>query len=324
MIGELKKIKKFILDELEKESIDKKLKSKVSKYLQRLIDNIENKLVVKNELEIKVGRQLLCCISIDIRMNTVPAKFYLEIFKCIEYTNYILDARLLFYKAIVDNNLYYRNCGKGITNNFCAIVFPIKDWKYYLDNKIVMSFGKEHTDYFYKRILEYLENNSITLKNDILYKGSEYKYFWLCTFDEINNVCSSIDYSLSKLVDMLGFSHFSFIKNEEKYFFYVDLGKMNIETFKPNATIIDWSSEKCGFISYFDKLHGKTFNITGYKLIDNGIKEKVFHTLKIGKKDLDNSKIKPLFGMVSNPLKIESNDLIKEGIFRFNYGTTSI
>lgn len=288
----------------------------IGSFLQRLASDPANKL---NDVYIeKVSQQLLCSIGIDLKSNTVPIDKYYEILSAIDHSDSTREARHLFYEIAVKK--HFTHAHKTIVENFKIIVCPVKDWAYYIDPKRLGLFGSDQKLFAKNLVVSAIRKYSkdLHLKNNILYKGSTANYFWLCTEDEfhyITNNCNHHPTVVNNVVDSLGLSHFNpFDEDWIKEFFYIELHSTKIESFKPNATIINWGDRLSGFMSR-DGTFGETISISG-KIIP-GMKEKVFNKHILTDEEVNNSMIKMLPDAVEPPIDVNCASLITEGILRF-------
>jgi hypothetical protein len=311
-------IKNFIVTNLASVTNDSILLDKVNSFLQKLID-YEEGAIKKNDLHIKASRQLLCSIGIDIKYKAVPTEFYLQIFKLIDYSNTSKPARMLFTDSVIENKLFYRLAEKKIVDNFCIIVFPIKDWKFYINPKFIGIYGRAQAKYVHKKLINYISKSKLQLNvhSDFLDKKSDIAYFWFSSIDEVDSIIVKSENAVSEIVDRLGLSHFDFSLEEMKYYFAIRFDKGQFETFKPNATIVDWNNPKVGFLSSAIIDFGKTFNISGISKFPIGMRERVLHKYSLNEKEKEQSSIMPLKAYIDS-INIDCHAIITEGINRFN------
>jgi hypothetical protein len=278
-------------------------------YLQRLIDRDELNLEM-DKYQVKAGRQLLCNIGIDLKHKIVPVRHYLFVFRCIRMSDWTIDARKLFWSAITEYNLYYRDAEYRQIRDYHVLIFAIKDLKHYVDEPGIST--RDQRSHFYATVKEVHQRKPMKVACKILFKG-EQCHFWVTTPEEINDMINKAKpaiYSTTAVVDQLGLSHLDFEKD--------DLGAVPLTTFKPNATLVDWSNPKTGYLSCFQKqVMGHTFSIQGYASFQTGIKERVFQKLEMSEMEVQNISIKFLDHSVIPPLMIAPDDIVLEGIRRF-------
>jgi hypothetical protein len=118
------------------------------------------------------------------------------------------------------------------------------------------------------------------------------------------------------IVDQLGLSHFNFDDNDFRYYFYVHLNGLSFETFKPNATIVDWSKPTVGYISFNDQEAGRTFSITGNKNYI-GFVERVFQVLEIDEEKAQKASVMFLKNAIIPPMEISCISMEEEALKRF-------
>ncbi len=317
MVTGLQSVKSYIIAEVEKIDKDPLFISDLDSFLQRLIDDTEGSLS-KDLLMTKAGRQLLCCIGIDIKSGLVPITHFLLIFRSLNLTSFATQARHLFIKAIIDNKLYYRECEKLVTDDYRIVVFPIADRDYYIDGKLAGIHGLSTAELIVDTLVDYLKLHTITCKNKLLYKGTDLGHYWTTVLAEINNIKSSSGFPGRDTVDRLGLSHFTFRKEDETYFCYFDIGTVPIETYRPNATLVNWSWPEGGFMSYIKDHAGRTFSITGYANYKNGIKERIFNRHLLSDIEQSNTRILVFEDKIDPPIIVNTDELILEGLERFN------
>jgi hypothetical protein len=314
---DLHQIKSFIVRHIGKLDKDGAFMDYLDKFLQRLIDPIERGKVEKDPMQIKAGRQLLCSIGIDIKSKLVPLKRYHEIFKKIDFLNEQRQARLLFHDVLNKHKLYYRDSSKKETSTFSVMVCPMKDWHYYIDRDVLGLHGIDETRAVRKTLIDYTSaGRNVSLKNRELNKHHDFSYFWITTHEDIDDIVQQTDSATAKLVDRLGMSHFDFLRDENRLYFYIDLGTVVLETFKPNATIVNWENPLVGFLSTKDHISGRTFPISGYRELD-GFRERVFHITTLDENQINYSRIFALKDEINSPIPIEHAEIIQEGIKRF-------
>jgi len=319
LVVDLQEIKKIIISEFvndlqgDKHSEETYLDN-LKIFLERLIDEKEGQ-IIKDEYKIKAGRQLLCSIGIDILHKAVPLTHYLKIFKKIDISNYNKEARNLFNDAINDG-LQYRESDKRTTDNYNIMICPIKDWVHYIQKDVFGLTGTEQSAYIFEKLTDFTNENYLSIASETFDKGNR-GLFWLTTEDIFEELLHE-ENQVHHIVDYLGLSHFDFTDDWFKYFFKVKIGKANFETFKPNATTVDWGNPKVGFISYMQENEGRTFSISGYTNYKSGIKERVFKVLVLEKIEHKETIILPLHKSIKSPITIQSEEIIVEGVKRFN------
>jgi hypothetical protein len=317
MVPELTAIKDFILSEISVVEKDKVFQRKLDNYLARLID-IQEGAIKKNDIQLKAGRQLLCCIAIDIKSGLVPISHYGLIFKSIKLDSLTKEARQLFFDCINDNNYYYRQTERKATTAYCIVVFPIKDRDYYIDAHLTGIHSISTVDFLVDELIDYAQTHTIILKSKILDKGSEMRYFWATIESEIDAINTTSLNPVNDIVDRLGLSHFDFKDDETKFFCYFNLAGPVIETYKPNATVVNWAGAEVGFLSYIRDEAGRTFSISGYSNYKIGLKERIFKNHHLTDAEQSKTSIKVLKNKISIPIKIEATQIIEEGLTRFN------
>ncbi len=287
-------------------------------------------VILKDKFKIKAGRQLLCCIGIDIASSAVPIDHYINIFKAIDFNNYKKEARNLFTDCINNNpEFVYNRTEKIATCDYNIMICPIKDYEYYLDKKIFGIVGKAESEFVYNKLIEEIDDCKLCCTT--FDKGSPINNFWLTTEEHVVEFQNEENYA-SMLVDRLGLSHYqesiqnnsfgkmpaSLMKRELQYYFKIKLAKEKIVTSKPNATVVDWTNPKVGFLSIYDKEAGRTFSVSGYHNYSEGLKERVFSKLELEDAEREKSKIEPLKPAVDPPLQIHCDEIVVEGVFRFS------
>lgn len=319
----LVEIKDFIISQITAFDPEPSFRNSLDKFLQRLIQPREG-TINKDPNAIKAGRQLLCNIGIDIKHMIVPPEHYLTIFKLVRMDDGSKDARKLFREAVIDHRLFYRKAEEKEIKGFCMIVFPMKDLHYYwngagVNGKMQVSYAKESA------LQTYRVNHRLELTCHEFNKNRdapEIGYFWVTTRENIEEMVQSVQdpqYITTQIIDRMGLSHFVVEKEDQKHYFYIDLGEITFTSFKPNATLVDWDSSLTGFLSCFKKQpEGHTFSITGYKNFGGGIAERVFLKIQLNDEQRKKASIKFFDPPVIPPIPIEAEDLIKEGIRRFN------
>lgn len=320
LISELRDIKSYILDSITSEC-EKQLPPgdpffhNLDEFLERLIIETDGE-IQKDRLKTKVSRQLLCCIGIDLISGAVPLQHYAKIFQLIDYNNKQIEARHLFSNCVSKHELLYRESGRKDTDTYKIMVCPVCDWKHYIDpKKMTGLIGEQQMEFAYRRLLKLEASGLLVLFSSQFYKG-KYGHFWITTEDKINELLQE-DGAAINIVDTLGLSHFDFNKMDYQYYFKLKIGKASFETFKPNATIVDWKNPETGFLSFSKQDHGLTFSITGYSHGRYGMHERVFTTLNLDEDDRKACSISPLKPKVSPPFQIQCEDIITEGIQRF-------
>ena len=278
-------------------------------FLNRLIIDPADR--APNVFKEKTRRQLLCSIGIDLKSNNVPAKEYLNIFRIMDLENTAIEAHRLFYNTAC--NKHFTNSFKKTANNFRIMVCPVKDWEYYLDKTDLGLYGKDQEELAPKVIVDAINSKQhIKLKTTLLHKGSDKSYFWLCSEQEFRTIRKLKD--PNSIVDALGLSHFNFDNEWSKKFFYIDLAGIRLETFKPNATLINWSDPYVGFISKKGRT-GRTFSITGGR--PSGMSEKVFNKKELDEKERQQVIIEMLSAHFKSPPRINCKAVVAEGLKRF-------
>lgn len=315
MLDQLEKIKSFIISNISLIDNEVSFHNNLEGYLQRLIDPIEPHLP-KDASQLKANHQLLCCIGIDIKYKSVPIERYNEIFRNIDYADKTLSPRKLFVNAIKFHDLEFRTSYNSCDNSFNILVFPISDWVYYIDESILGIKGRVHRlSHVIKSLYGYLKaGNRISLKGKTLVKPSG--YYWVCTQAEFQPIVNKKDKISNEIVDRLGLSHFKFKDIGQKHYFYINLTSVGVDTFKPNATIVDWDKPDTGFVSYMESC-GMTYCITGMKIYKNGMKERVFKSTSFTEDQYSKIFIDLLADQVILPVDIDTDGLINEGVKRF-------
>jgi hypothetical protein len=318
MVDDLLSIKSFILEQLTPEYRNNLpvgeatvQLGKLDRYLDRLREDLTD------QMEQKACRQLLCSIGIDLKHGTVTPAHYYEIFTHVDFDSPSAKIRKPFFDAIFNQDLVFYADQKE-TSEYCVMVFPAKDYSYYVDPSVLGISGTRQVEYRINLIKEKIAQNIPIIKIIELHKKWPLSYFWVSTrdcFDEILDKDS--DNPVLEIVNRLGLSHFKFDDLESKFFFCIDFGEMPIKTFKPNATMINWLAPNTGFISYHDKEEGKTFCISGYTDYPNGLIERTFNGHLVPADTLKEMKIKFLEKRIETPFTI-SPDVVNEGITRFN------
>jgi hypothetical protein len=278
-------------------------------FLNRLIDDPADK--ARSEFKEKTRRQLLCSIGIDLKSDNVPAEEYFSIFRSIDLENSNIEAHRLFYNTAC--NKHFTNSFKKKANNFRIMVCPVKDWKYYLDTTDIGLYGSDQELHAPHVIVSAINSKqNIRLKTTLLHKGSDKSYFWLCSEYEFRTVRTLK--GLKGIIDALGLSHLNFGDELVKDFFYIDLAGIQLETFKPNATLVNWSDPYVGFISKKGRT-GRTFSITGGR--PSGMNEKVFNKKQLDEKERQQVVIAMLSTHLDSPPNINCKAVVTEGLKRF-------
>lgn len=289
-------------------------------FLERLSSPKKHEVIDLSEEKVKAAQQLLCCIGIDIKSEAVPAQHYYKILNGIDARNLSKEARHIFHEFIKQNKLAYHNFVAGEEEGYSTIVMPLFDWHYYIDKRLIgISKTMDVTEGLINRI-KYLSRNgsNISLFTNIFDKKSYLKYFWIANYNEIDHVLKESKDSTTKLVDRLGLSHFDYTNNNFKYFFYLHLDGVKINTIKPNATMIDWVNPNVGFLSYQLISEGRTFSITGYQNYEGGLLERSFIRLELTEEQKRNCNVYFLSNAVTEgSLLANYNEVILEGISRF-------
>ena len=319
MVAELTNIKDYVLAEIAKIETDAIFLSELDIYLNRMIDSQEG-VIVKGDLQLKAGRQLLCSIGIDIKSGLVPADHYLLIFKATNFSSYSKEARKLFFDCVNDNKYFFRDSERKLTTNFCVVVFPIKDRDYYIDAHLTGIHSMSTLDFMVNELVDYSRSNTIQLKSKVLDKRNDMRYFWTAPEPDIRTIISSSAAPAKDIADKLGLSHFDFKSDETKYFCYFNIGCPVIETYRPNATVINWDGAEVGFLSYYrvdmDEA-GRTFSISGYANYTTGIKERIFNKHTLTDDEQLKTSISVLDDKIPTPIMIAVTEIIEEGIERF-------
>lgn len=317
MVTALTKIKDYILTEVSAIEKDAAFLTELDVYLLRLIE-IREGVILKNDIQLKAGRQLLCCIGIDIKSGLVPIDHYHIIFKHTNLTSYTKEARNLFFDCVNDNKYYYRESEKKDTNSYCMVVFPIKDRDHYIDASLMGIHSTSTVDFVVDELVNYSKSNKINLKSKVLDKRSDMRYFWTAPEPEINAISKSSANPAKDIADRLGLSHFDFKDDDTRFFCSFNMGCPTIETYRPNATVINWAGAEVGFLSYMKDEAGRTFSISGYSNYVDGIKERIFNKHTLTDDEQSKTTINVINDKIKAPIVIEVNNIIAEGINRFN------
>jgi hypothetical protein len=317
MNSDLINIKNFIVFEIGKVAVDKAFLQNLDNFLGNLIEEKENGLL-KDNFQVKAGRQLLCCIGIDIKAQTVPLYHYYNIFINIDFSDNTKQARLRFMDSLRSTKLFYRESATRCNPEYTFMVCPIKDWKYYINPNIIGVVGYAQSDYVIAKIVNFTQTDDLILHSKNLDKKRELCYFWLTNrADVISFQTDDPSYSITSLVDRLGLSQLDFLDVNMKYFFSIDLGDVEFNTFKPNATIIDWGMPLVGFLSYSKDDVGRTFSISGYSNYYGGFKECVFEKVSLSDNGIKTTRVSAFEDSIIGSLKIERDEIIQEGVNRF-------
>lgn len=320
MVAELTNIKDYVLAEIGKIETDVSFLSELDTYLERMIAPVEGALN-KGNFQLKAGRQLLCSIGIDIKSGLVPADHYLLIFKATNFSSYSKEARKLFFECVNDNKYFFRDSERKLTTNFCVVVFPIKDRDYYIDAHLTGIHSISTIDFMVNELVNYSKSNTIQLKSKVLDKRNDMRYFWTAPEPDIQAIISSSAAPAKDIADKLGLSHFDFKTDETKYFCYFNIGCPVVETYRPNATLVNWDGAEVGFLSYYraDKDEaGRTFSISGYSNYTTGVKERIFNKHTLTDDEQLKTNISVLDDKIPAPITIEPIEIILEGIQRFD------
>jgi len=320
---QLKSIKEFIIKSIRgrhehlQQSMDNPYYDDIDLFLNRLILEKEDHLE-KDKFQLRAGRQLLCCIAIDIKNRQVPIQRYIDIFSKINPRDYNVQARHQFMAAIKNNNLFYRDSSVRQTGEYNVIVCPIKDWRYYIDEYELGVTGTAERKWVHDMLMLNAREKKIFLKSKILNKKSALGYFWTTTVADMEDVISHApdNTKTTQLVDKLGLSHFDFKTVDTQLYFYINLGDVPIATFIPNATIVDWENPWVGFLSNKDREAGRTFPISGFSNLD-GLRERVFHVLELSDEQRKLANIMPLNEPVRTGIKMHDDEIVTEGVNRF-------
>ena len=294
----------------------------VTDFLYRLIDDPVN--VTRDPLVEKAGRQLLCCIGIDLRQKIVDAQYYYNIFKTIDYSNRTLYARIQFNNTVYTNNLHYKN-PMETSDVFRIIIRPVKDHKYYLEPFPIGLYGAGHTKVERDTVIEHIryENPVIKRDDDKLTRNNNYKYFWATTDTDLQ---VAMDYPgtagavarciANSVVDGLGLSHYCDFTADVMVqdFFSINLGTISVNHYKPNATIVPWDMAAVGFLSTHGTA-GSTWSASG--ALPFVMAEKVFNEAVIPDADVANVVISMLPDSVIPPINLDGDALLLQGVVRF-------
>jgi hypothetical protein len=310
----LDRIKKHFGQNADLETTGEFLK-KIDHFLQRLAENREGQFI-KDEISLKASRQLLCCIGIDICSDTVPIEHYINIFKSFDLEDKSTEARHLFSSHINAKKLLFKESEKKETEAYNVMIFPICDWTYYIDGNDVGLTGDREASSVYSTLIDLEKKGLLKFCAKDFNKNSYFGHFWLTTEEEINAI-RKVNNTAKDIVDKLGLSHLEFTNWDFKYFLMIKIGKKSFETFKPNATMVDWSNPKTGFLSHSAKDSGRTFSITGYSNYQQGIKERVFSVLSLEADEINASIVSTLRPEITVPILIKMDEIIEEGISRF-------
>ena len=317
MLTDLQNIKDYIVQEIAAIEKDTTFLSNLDDYLSGLISETEDG-IVKIPIEIKAGRQLLCCIGIDIKSGLVPSDHYLKIFRNFPLNSYNIQARILFFNCVNDNDLHFRDAMVTSIPEFCIVVFPIRDRDYYIDPYVTGIHSISTIEFMVEELIDYSKTQTIFLRNKMLYKGNEKLYFWTTTESDIEQIKKNSSTPAKDIVDKLGLSHFEFKDDDTKFFCFFNLNNPVIETCKPNATVVNWTGPDVGFLSYKKDIAGRTFSISGYSNYDEGLKERIFNKHTLTDDEHSRAFVSILSDKIDPPIKMEFEELIEEGIFRFN------
>lgn len=297
-------IKEYIVNEMS--NLNPSMRLNLDIFLQRLIEKEEGS-IIKDKYQIKAGQQLLCCIGIDLKHGNLPKNNLLNIFNNVAFDEWTKEARILFEDAKKSPFLHHLSCEEAFTTEYRIMVFPIKDWKRYIDSKILGITDDNDYKGIGEALSKYLKRKSITVK-DAVFDKNGWGYFWVTP--------PLIDIkTTAEIVDRLGLSHFDFVSSQTNFFFYVLLQQCSCKSCKPNASIVNWYDPRVGFLSYRPDIAGRTFPVSGYPSL--GLKERTFKTLKLTEDQQKESFVRIFSSPLVDPINLNTEDIIQEGIKRF-------
>jgi hypothetical protein len=265
----------------------------------------------------KACRQLLCSIGIDLKSGTIAPEHYFKIFSRMDFDNHQFNPRKLFNDVLLEQHLTF-HADLKLTTEYCMMVFPVNDCMFYIDPKIAGISGSLQYERLISKVRNKIQKNEPVLKITELNKYSKLSFFWVSKRQGLQDILEKEEENpVSEIVDRLGLSHFNFNKPENKYFFCIDFGNMEVYTFKPNATMNNWSASSTGFLSGVAIHEGLTFCISGYASFADGLSERTFTSHRVDPSHLPSIRIEFLHRAIDTPFVI-SDDIVNEGITRFN------
>jgi hypothetical protein len=316
MEKDLENLKNYIIAQIKILKNDAVFLDNLNQFLSRMISE---SFINSDKLKIKISRQLLCSIAIDLKSGAIPAYKLLEYFQKIDLS----DTSQSAYKLFADQcwSIGYYKSNETIGSEYRVIFFPIKDFRYYV-NLEPKFYNSKSRAYYYDRIYSYYETKKIIYSEKPFDKGLGGTLFWLTTIEEFNKIKESKAFNEAhRAADMLGLSHLDPTKEEHRLMFYIIIPEtvMPLKTLKANSTMIHWENDNCGFLSCLNSNDGQTFCVSGYNFFNNGLREQVIEQKIDYDTTINKTPIQFLEGEIdSSFFDIQEIDIIKEGIKRFN------
>lgn len=313
-------IKDYVLEEFSKvDGATPILLGAISDFLDRMLSPIENGMD-KSENQRFTSEQLLSCIGIEIKHKVINAADYLEYFKKIDLDNTTLLSYVLFKQV----NLIIRPSSANQTD-FCITVFPLADIGYFVNhddaggkiNFIENAIDPSRLAFVKRNIGGKIKNKKLRVRKPFD-KGLDSRYYWFTTCDCFDSIKSNAHTT----ADCLGFSHLKIDDERQLELLYINLNNQSFETFKPNATLIDWEDSSTGYLSDSAAEHGRTFSVTGFTNYHEFIKERVCQksipTKLTSGEQLYEILINQITGIINSSTFIANKiDLTTEGLKRF-------